>query len=101
MTHIIDFADQLTALQALAAPQIDQYVVALETGQLDWELPQEQLLLVLQKWLKQQQVLDIKNRQLQQAIQLMKNKNVAAGTIHLNDHQRLIRDHQWLSLVKS
>lgn len=101
MTHIIDFADQLTALQALAAPQIDQYVVALETGQLDWELPQEQLLLVLQKWLKKQQVLDIKNRQLQQAIQLMKNKNVAAGTVHLNDHQRLIRDHQWLSLVKS
>ena len=46
-------------------------------------------------------MLDIKNRQLQQAIQLMKNKNVAAGTVHLNDHQRLIRDHQWLSLVKS
>ncbi|WP_258088683.1 tRNA lysidine(34) synthetase TilS [Weissella fangxianensis] len=101
MMHIIDFADQLTALQALAAPQIDQYVVALETGQLDWELPQEQLLLVLQQWLKNQQVLDIKDRQLQQAIQLMKNKNVATGTIHLNDHQRLIRDHQWLSLVKS
>lgn len=101
VAHIINFADQLTALQALANPQIKQYVAALEAGVLDWELPTEQLLLVLQQWLQKQEVFDVKDRQLRQTIQLMRNQNVATGSIQLNDYKQLIRDHQWLRLVKS
>ncbi|WP_439818906.1 tRNA lysidine(34) synthetase TilS [Weissella paramesenteroides] len=101
VNHIIDFAEQLTALQALAGPQIKQYVAELEAGTLNWKLPTEQLLLVLQQWLQKQELFDVKDRQLRQIIQLMRNKNVATGSVQLNDYKQLKRDHQWLRLVKS
>lgn len=101
VNHIIDFSEQLTALQALASPQIKQYVAELEAGTLNWKLPTEQLLLVLQQWLQKQELFDVKDRQLRQIIQLMRNKNVATGSIQLNDYKQLKRDHQWLRLVKS
>lgn len=101
VNHIIDFSEQLTALQALAGPQIKQYVAELEAGTLNWKLPTEQLLLVLQQWLQKQELFDVKDRQLRQIIQLMRNKNVATGSIQLNDYKQLKRDHQWLRLVKS
>lgn len=100
MPHIIDFAEELAALQALAAPQITQYVADLEQGHLDWELPTSQLVLVLQKWLQKYQILDVKNRQLEQAVQLMKNKNIATGTVHLQGNNLLVRSHENLQLLK-
>lgn len=100
MMHIINFAKELTAIQALAAPQIDRYVLDLEQGTLDWSLPQTQLVLVLQKWLQNHQILDVKSRQLEQAVQLMKNKNTATGTVQLQGNNQLIRDHKNLLLLK-
>lgn len=98
--HIIGFAEELAALQALANPQITQYVADLEQGHLDWELPMPQLVLVLQKWLQKHQILDVKNRQLEQAVQLMKNKNIATGTVHLQGNNLLVRSRGNLQLLK-
>jgi tRNA(Ile)-lysidine synthase len=56
--------------------------------------------LVLQKWLQKYQILDVKNRQLEQAVQLMKNKNIATGTVHLQGNNLLVRSHENLQLLK-
>ena len=98
--HVIAFADQLAALQKLASGSINVHVKALEDGRLDWRVDEAVLLLVLQTWLTKKHVFAVKDSQLTQAIQLMRNPNVNRGFIDLGNGLQLERFENYLLLSR-
>lgn len=98
--HIIAFADQLAGLEKLATGALKIHVQALEAGRLDWQADDAVLLLVLQSWLAKKMLFNVKNRQLEQAVQLMRNPNVNTGSIALGGHLYLVRSDKHLQLVE-
>lgn len=98
--HVIAFADQLAALQKLASGSINVHVKALEDGRLDWRVDESVLLLVLQTWLTKKHVFAVKDSQLTQAIQLMRNPNVNRGFIDLGNGLQLERFENYLLLSR-
>ncbi len=94
--HIIDSADQLTGMIALAQQGISRGMVEIDAGQFDWQQPENQVLLILQSWLEKQHVYVVKDRQLQQVIQLMQNRSVAQGTVNLEAGLQLVREKSHL-----
>lgn len=99
--HVVEFAGQLSALLSLAEPQIMELTVALEEGRIDWHLPTATLLLVLQNWLHQHNVYDIKDAQLQQAIKLMNNRGTNRGEVNLGVQGKLVRAGRQLVYVQA
>jgi len=98
--HIVAFANQLAGLEKLATGALKIHVQALEMGRLDWQADDGVLLLVLQSWLAKKMLFNVKDRQLEQAVQLMRNPNVNTGSIALGGHLYLERIDKQLQLVK-
>jgi len=98
--HIVAFAHQLAGLEKLATGALKIHVQALEMGRLDWQADDDVLLLVLQSWLAKKMMFNVKNRQLEQAVQLMRNPNVNKGSIALGGQLYLERIDKQLQLVK-
>lgn len=94
--HIVDSAGQLSGLIALAQQGILQGVTEIDAGQFDWQQPENQVLLILQSWLDKQNIYVVKDRQLQQVIQLMQNQSIAQGTVDLEDGLQLVREKSHL-----
>ena len=63
-------------------------------------MPNTAIIYVLQAWLNQQGLYQVKNRQLQQAIQLMRNESVAQGKITLGKGWQLVREQAMLRLER-
>lgn len=98
--NIIKFSEQIMALEQLATPVLAEKVDDLERGTLDWTENESILVLVLQKWLNNQDIFNVKDRQLLQAITMMRNQNINRGEILLADGLSLLRIKNQLNLIK-
>ncbi|WP_022792087.1 tRNA lysidine(34) synthetase TilS [Weissella halotolerans] len=99
--HILDLSDQIAGQRYLMQAELERQVSRLEAGQLDWQLPKDVLILILQTWLDQQGLVSVKDRQLSQVITLMKNEHVASGQVSLAHGWQLERLGHQLRLRKS
>lgn len=99
-THINESAEQLAGMSYLLQATLPQQFAALEMGTFDWTMPNTAIIYVLQAWLNQQGLYQVKNRQLQQAIQLMRNESVAQGKITLGKGWQLVREQAMLRLER-
>ncbi|RRG17455.1 tRNA lysidine(34) synthetase TilS [Weissella viridescens] len=97
--HINESAEQLSGMQYLLEASLPQYFSALEAGTFDWSMPDAAITYVLQAWLNEQGLYQVKQRQLQQALQLMRNDSVAHGIIDLGKGWQLVREQAILALV--
>lgn len=96
--HVVTFATQLAALQKLANGAINVHVKALEAGRLDWTVDESVLTIIIQTWLTKKHVLNVKDSQIAQAIQLMRNPSVSTGLIDLGGQLQLERFDNYLLL---
>lgn len=96
--HLVRLGDQLAGQQALLAPFLTNYVDEIENGTFNWQLPVESCILVLQHWLTNQSIYDISDRQLAQAVQLMRNKSTNRGEVMLRNGRRFVRKGTYLRI---
>lgn len=98
--HILDLSTHLAGQSYLMQSELDRQVALLEAGRLDWQLPEPALVLILQAWLSKAGLVAIKDRQLSQAIVLMKNPHTARGRVNLAHGWCLVRNGQMLTLQR-
>lgn len=99
--HLIKTMNQLGALLKLADPVLDNQAQQIEMGTFDWQTTETDIqLLVLQKWIKQQQEYEVKDQQLYQIIKLMQNPNVNRGSVQISHELQAVRNKRQLTLQK-
>lgn len=97
--NMVRSAQQLTALEALAKPEILAAVLRIQAGTYDFmQADQTQTSLVLQAWLQQQGCYQVKHRQLTQIWQLMRNQSINRGMVQLAKPWVVYRQGQKLIL---
>jgi tRNA(Ile)-lysidine synthetase-like protein len=99
--HLRDSAEQLGALLKLAQGSLNVHVKAMAEQRTDWQQSDDVLLLVMQTWLAQRHLPNVKDTQLRQAIQLMRNPNTNRGVIALEDGWQLVRYDKQLLLERA
>ncbi|MBM7618067.1 tRNA(Ile)-lysidine synthase [Weissella uvarum] len=98
--HLEEFADQLAGMEYLLEKQLPTYYQQLAEGTFDWKMPDAAIEIILQRWLNQQGCFSVKNSQIKQAIQMMRNPSISSGEIRLNQVDVLRRKGRYISLVK-
>lgn len=99
--HLLKTMDQLGTLLKLADPILDAQAHEIEMGTFDWQAIEADVqILVLQKWINQQQEYEIKDQQLYQIIKLMQNPNVNRGSVQISHDLQAVRDKRQLTLQK-
>ncbi|MDR3189574.1 MAG: tRNA lysidine(34) synthetase TilS [Lactobacillaceae bacterium] len=89
--HLLATMQQIDALQTLAEPAMQQAINAIEAGTYSWNQPDAATLLVMQQWVTHQGYYEIKDSQLRQALQLMRNQSVNRGTVDLEGALQFVR----------
>lgn len=99
--HLLKTVDQLGALLNLAEPLLAKQAEQMELGTFSWQTTDSDLqILILQKWMKNQEQYEVKDQQLYQIMQLMKNPNVNRGSVQISHNLQAIRNKRQLTLQK-
>ncbi|MCW0953552.1 tRNA lysidine(34) synthetase TilS [Weissella ceti] len=99
--HLIELGDQLAGQQALLVPVLDDYVLKIQKGQFDWQLPVESCILILQHWLASNEMFDISDRQLRQVVTLMRNQSTNNGVVMLSGGRKFVRRGTLLTITEN